>query len=143
MAQQRSWLKWLGLGCGGLIVVVGIILVIVFVVVGSMTAEPERAAKEFLGAAASGDYARAHSYFSAPLKEKQSLEAFSEIVRSSPSLFSVTDTTFSERSIDTAGAKLAGTATLKAGTRVPVSFSLVKENNEWKLIAYNIGSKEE
>jgi hypothetical protein len=38
------------------------------------------------------------------------------------------------------GAKLAGTLTLGSGTEVPCSFQLVRENDLWKLISYNIGS---
>ena len=94
---------------------------------------------QFLTAAAAGDYAAAHEFFSAPLKEAQPLEKFTAIATSNPSLFQVKDTTFSDRSVDLSGAKLAGTATLAAGTEVPASFNLVKENGAWKLLGYRIG----
>jgi hypothetical protein len=35
---------------------------------------------------------------------------------------------------------LSGTVTLEAGTTVPASFQLVKEGDQWKLIAYQLGS---
>ena len=55
-------------------------------------------------------------------------------------LFQITDTTLTSRSVDLSGAEFSGTVTLESGTEVPASFSLVKENDEWKLIAYNIGT---
>ncbi|MGQ0735835.1 MAG: hypothetical protein ACT4QD_19550, partial [Acidobacteriota bacterium] len=56
-------------------------------------------------------------------------------------LFDVTDVSFTNRSVDTSGAELAGTVTLRVGTEMPASFKLVRENDVWKLISYNIGSK--
>lgn len=141
MAGTRSWLKYGAIGCGGVIVIAVALVAVIFFTVGRMTAEPERVAREFLAAAAAGDYARAHGHFSVPLKEAQPLEAFSASVKARPSLFDVADTSFTSRSIDEASiAKLEGTATLKAGTTVPVSFSLTRENDAWKLLGYRIGS---
>lgn len=42
--------------------------------------------------------------------------------------------------MDIAGAELEEILTLRGGTEVPCSFKLVRENDTWKLIAYNIGS---
>ena len=139
--QKRPWLKWVALGCGGLIVLGVLAGAALFFVVRTMTAGPEQVARDFCSAAAAGDYARAHDYFSAPLKEKQPLDQFTAAARANASLFDIVDTTFTERSIDLAGAKLAGTVTLKAGTRLPASFTFVRENDDWRLIAYDIGAK--
>lgn len=82
-----------------------------------------------------------YDYFSTPLKESQPLEAFTASVQSTPSLFDIVDTSFTERSIDLAGAKLTGTATLRARTTVPVSFTLAKEGELWKLLSYHLGAR--
>ena len=87
-----------------------------------------------------GDSAGAHDPFAAPLKEQQPLEEFRRAIEKTPSLFAITDTTFTDRSIDGSGAKLSGTVTLQAGTKVPASFELVQEGDTWKLIAYHLGS---
>jgi hypothetical protein len=143
MSGSRNWLKWLGIGCGGLIVLVAVFIAVILLVVQQATAGPEQVVRAFLSAAAAGDYARAHDAFSAPLKDQQSLETFTAAVRANPSLFSVKDLSFSDRSIDlTEGAKLGGTATLASGTQVPVSFHLVKEKDTWKLISYHLGPKD-
>jgi hypothetical protein len=138
--KSTPWLKWIGLGCGGALILVVLLIVALVFVVRQATAGPEVAVKEFLEAAAGGDYAKAHDYFSAPLKQAQPLEVFTNGVKNNPVLFQVEDTTFSSRSVDMSGAELSGTLTLKAGTQVPASFKLVKENGDWKLISYSIGS---
>ena len=138
--RKRPWLRWVALGCGGLVVLAGLFAAGMFVVVRKATAGPEQVVKQFLAAAAKGDYAAAHALFSAPLKEAQPLAEFIASARANRTLFAVTDTTFSNRSIDLAGAELSGTVTLASGTVLPASFKLVKENRAWRLIAYHLGS---
>lgn len=137
---HRSWLKYVGIGCGGLLLVVVAFVAVTFFAVSRLTAEPERVAREFLDAVAAGDYEQAHAHFSAPLKEAQPLDTFTAAVRARPTMFDVADTSFTSRSIDMSVAKLEGTVTLRAGTRLPVSFSLVQENGRWVLLAYNLGA---
>ncbi|MGA2262188.1 MAG: hypothetical protein ABSH28_12205 [Acidobacteriota bacterium] len=138
---KKPWLRWVAIGCGGLIVVVAVLAVLMFVVVKKATAGPEEAVKSFLAAAGSGNYTAAYAYFSTPLQQVQSLEAFTTSAKANPALFQVVDTTFNERSVDLSGAQLSGVLNLKSGTKMPASFKLVKENDAWKLIAYQIGSK--
>ncbi|MCA1732660.1 MAG: DUF4878 domain-containing protein [Acidobacteria bacterium] len=135
-----GWIKWVALGCFGLLLVAGLIGGGIWWGVMKATEGPETVAEEFLAAAAAGDYEAAHSHFSAPLKEVQPLEQFSAIASAQPSLFAVTDTTFSNRSVTTDGAELEGTVTLESGTKLPATFKLVKENGDWKLLAYHLGS---
>lgn len=137
----KPWLKWVGLGCGGLLVLVAAFVFLMFFVVKKATSGPEEVVKGFLSAAGSGDYAKAYDTFSEPLKQAQTLEAFTQMVESNPMLFQVADTTFNNRSVDLSGAELSGTVKLRAGTKMPASFKLVKENDRWKLIAYHIGSR--
>jgi hypothetical protein len=136
---KRSWLKWVAIGCG-LLIVVGICIGVgTCFVVKKATAAPEAAVHEFLAAAGAGDYERAYGYFSAPLKEKQSLESFQQAAQAQATMFKVKDTTFNSRSVDLNGAQLSGTLTLEAGTEVPASFKLVQENGQWRLISYQLG----
>lgn len=139
-APSRAWIKWTALGCGGLLLVVALFVTLLVLGVRSATAGPEAVVLEFLDAAGRGDYAAAHAHFSQPLKDVQPLEEFSASAAANPALFDVVDTTFNDRSVDMASATLAGTVTLRAGTKLPASFKLVEENDSWKLIAYHIGS---
>ncbi len=132
----RRWALRIGIAVLGVVILgVGI-----FVVVLRMTAEPERVVRDFMAQAAAGDYAAAHAHFSAPLKQVQPLEPFSEGVQANAMFFKVTDMSFNQRSVDQAGAELAGTVTLESGTELPATFSLVRENGDWKLIEYYIGT---
>jgi hypothetical protein len=142
MGNSKPWLKWVGIGCFGAVILVAAFVAVVLFSVKTLTAGPEQVVHLFLTRAAAGDYVGAHALLSVPLQEQQPLERFSAAVQATPSLFSVVDTTFSDRSVDTNGTKLSGTLTLKAGTRVPASFTLVKEKESWRILAYHIGATE-
>lgn len=133
--------KKLAIGCGVIALALVVFVAAIIGFVWMATAGPEAVVQDFLAAAAAGDYEKAHDHFAAPLKEKQPLDEFKDAVADTPSLFDIADSTFSNRSIDQTGAKLSGTVTLKAGTKVPASFQLVKEGDAWKLIAYHVGSE--
>ena len=135
--------KKIAIGCGVLLLAFGLFIGGLIGFVWWATAGPEEAVQNFIAAAAAGDYATAHDYFAVPLKEQQPLEAFTSAVKDTPSLFAITDTSFTNRSIDGSVAKLSGTVTLQAGTTVPAEFELVQENDAWKLIAYHLGSRKD
>jgi len=139
MSQGRPWVKYVALGCGGIIVLVVAFVALTFFAVGRLTAAPEQATREFLAATTRGDFAAAHGYFSTPLKEEQPLAELEAAAAASPSLYKVADVSFTERSIDTTKATLKGSARLTAGTEVPVSFTLVREQDTWRLLSYHLG----
>ncbi|BCS33088.1 hypothetical protein TBR22_A23140 [Luteitalea sp. TBR-22] len=139
MASGRSWVKWVGIGCGGALLLLGGFIAAIFFVVGQATAEPEKVARAFVEATSRADFAAAHALYSAPLKERQSLQQLQEAAAATPSLYKVTDLSFSSRSVDQTGAEFKGTATLASGTTVPCRFKLVREKDAWRLIAYNLG----
>jgi hypothetical protein len=130
------------IGCGGLVVLAVLFVAGLLFVVKQATAAPELVVTTFLSEAAAGNMEAAHDCFSAPLKEVQPFDRFAAGVEANRHLFDVADTSFSERSVDMQGAKFSGTLTLASGTEVPCSFELVRENGQWKLISYNIGSGE-
>jgi hypothetical protein len=138
--SKRPWLRWVLLGCGGAIALLVIFVVVLLFVVKQATAAPEEVVQTFLSEAGAGNLEAAHDCFSAPLKEAQPFDQFAAGVTANTHLFDVTDTSFTNRSVDMAGAELEGTLTLSSGTKVPCSFKLVRENDSWKLIAYNIGA---
>jgi hypothetical protein len=140
MSDSKPWLKWLGIGCGGALVLLAVFVTVLYFSVRTLTSGPEDVVQQFLARTAAGDYVGAHALFAVPLQEQQPLDQFTATVKATPSLFAVSESSFNDRSIDTTGAKLAGTLTLKAGTRVPASFGLVKENDSWRILSYHIGS---
>jgi len=138
--RKRPWLRWVLLGCGGLLTLLVVFVFVILFVVKQATAAPEEVVQTFLAEAAAGNLEAAHDCFSAPLKEAQPFDQFAAGVNANRHLFDVADTSFSNRSVDMNGAEFEGTVTLESGTEVPCSFKLVRENEAWKLIAYNIGS---
>lgn len=138
---KKSKMKRLALICGSVIIALAAFVLVMTQVVKFATAGPEAVVHTFLAAGGAGNYAAAYACFSAPLKQVQSFEEFSGQAQANSMFFKVKDTTFSSRSIDTtSGAELAGSVTLESGTQVPASFKLVRENGQWKLLSYHIGS---
>lgn len=138
--KATPWLRWVLIGCSGLIALFIVLMVVILLVVKQATAAPEEVVQTFLAEIAAGDLEAAHDSFSAPLKEVQPFDQFAAGVNANRHLFDVVDTSFTNRSVDMAGAEFEGTVTLESGTEVPCSFKLVRENDTWKLISYNIGS---
>lgn len=137
--SKPSWVRRILIGCGALAALIMLLVAVIFLFVWKATAGPEEVVQGFLAAAGAGDHAAAHDFFCAPLKAEQSLADLEAMIEANPQLFRIQDTSFTSRSVDLAGAELAGTVTLESGTKLPASFRLVKENDAWKLIAYDIG----
>jgi hypothetical protein len=138
--KGRPWIRWILIGCGGLTALLIVFVVVIVLVVKQATAEPEKVVRTFLTEAAAGNLEAAYDCFSAPLEEAQPFDQFAAGVNANRQLFDVADTSFTSRSVDMSGAEFEGTLTLASGTEIPCSFKLVRENDTWKLIAYNIGS---
>ncbi|HEV8631585.1 MAG TPA: hypothetical protein VGV61_14805 [Thermoanaerobaculia bacterium] len=135
-----NWLRVAGLGCGAVLLLGSVVGTVVYAVVHLATAGPDATIKAFLTAAGNGDYDAAHAYFAEPLKQVQPLATFRSVAAANRNLFQVQDTTFNNRSVDLTGAELSGTVTLTGGTQLPATFKLVRENGQWRLISYQIGS---
>ena len=134
------WVRWIGLGCGALLLLGAMAGSVIFLVVRKATAGPEETIQAFLTAAGSGDFDTAHGYFSTPLKQVQPLDQFSAKAAAHQQLFQVQETTFNNRSVDLNSAALSGTVTLTGGTDLPASFELIKEEGQWRLTSYQLGS---
>ena len=135
-----GWARALGVGCGALLLLATLIGTTVLAVVNRASAGPEQTIQAFLAAAAGGDWEAAHANFSEPLKQVQPLDQFRTIGAANQHLFQVQETTFNNRSVNPAGAELSGSVTLSDGTQLPASFKLVKEDGQWRLISYQLGS---
>lgn len=138
--KNRGWVKWVACGCVLAVLLLAGFIAAIFFTVQKATAGPEESVQGFIAAARAGDYRTAHDYFSVPLKEVQPYEDFVAAAEQNSSFFKITETSFTNRSVDMNGAELSGNVTLESGTTVPAQFELVRENDQWKLISYNIGS---
>src|SRR4051794_10055078 len=125
-SRLPDWLRWLGLGCGALLLVSSVVSVLFLTVLKKATAGPEDTVHAFLTAAGSGDFATAHGYFSEELKKVQPFDQFAQVAKANQHLFQVQDTTFNSREVDLSGAALAGTVTLTGGAQMSADFKLVR-----------------
>ena len=135
-----AWARWIGLGCGALLLLGTISSSVFFLMIKKATAGPEQTVKAFLAAAGRGDFPAAYDHFSSDLKNVQSLEKFTAEAAAHQRFFQVQETTFNNRSVDLQRAELSGSVTLTDGSEKPASFKLMKENGQWKLTSYEIGS---
>ena len=134
-----AWARWLGLGCGALLLLGAVAGSVFFLMIKKATAGPEKTVQEFLAAAGRGDFADAYDHFSSDLKTVQSLEQFTAEAAAHQGFFQVRETTFNSRSVDLQRAELSGSVTLTDGVEKPASFKLMKEKGEWKLTSYQLG----
>lgn len=93
----------------------------------------------FLEAAGDGDWEAAHGHFSGPLREAQPYEEFVSMGEGNAGLFRVEETRLDSSRAEE-GPRYEGTVVLEGGQEIPATFTLVREDGEWRLIAYNLGS---
>src|SRR5690606_2892473 len=80
-------LRYVLLGCGGMLLLAAVVGTIIALVVQKATAGPEQTVQAFLAAAAAGDFAGAHGHFSAQLQQVQPLDQFSALAAANQQLF--------------------------------------------------------
>ncbi|MBI3965707.1 MAG: DUF4864 domain-containing protein [Chloroflexi bacterium] len=137
--RGRNWLLTGVLGCVGLLVLCGVLGAAIAFFAFSATSEPVKVVEEFFDATTDGDLQRAYGYFRPELQREQSFAEFSRGVQEHPEYFQVESLSFLNRNIQNNEATLRGEITAKNGTKTPARFRLVSQNNEWKIIGYNIG----
>ncbi|MBI4466235.1 MAG: DUF4864 domain-containing protein [Acidobacteria bacterium] len=132
------------------VVLIVTIVVVVLVVFGALfggifwwvwktTGEPVKVIRTQLEAINQGDYARAHSYFSAGLRAERSAEDFQAFVEANAAVFKTTDSTFSSRKIQNDVATIRGTLTGQSGQVTPIRYTLVVENGRWVIASFRFG----
>jgi hypothetical protein len=102
--------------------------------------DAEKSVRGQLDAINQHDYAKAYGYYSINMKKKISEQDFSELVHKLPVLESK-DCTFSSQKIETASGvvTLEGSLTGKNGQVAPVTYILVRENDQWVINGFKIG----
>jgi hypothetical protein len=60
------------------------------------------------------------------------------MLTNTPALVHVTDESFSSRTVNNGQGELVGTLNLEGGGKLPIEIRLVKENDDWKILAYHV-----
>lgn len=123
----------------GMVVLIAAVGGLIFWAVWQATAPPVEAVRAQLEAINREDYERAHSHFSARLRESRSAEEFRAFVEENSATLKTTDSTFNNRKIENNVATLQGTLTGRDGRTTPVRYVLVKENDRWVIDSFRFG----
>lgn len=118
-------------------ILIGVVIFIVLVIILAMAATKGIAdvASSQLTSLRMGDYVKAYSYTSKEFQQTTSLDAFKTFVEEHPAFKNGVDISFSSREINNNQGKLEGTIKTADGGAVPVTYNLVKENGEWRILS--------
>jgi hypothetical protein len=127
---MKTWMK----------VLIGIVLFIVAVValVVFLTSGLDKPVQRHFAALHSGDVIGAYSELSIAARQQTSLDDFKTMLTNTPALMHVTDESFSSRETNNGQGRLEGSLELEGGGKLPIEIRLVKENDEWKILAYHV-----
>lgn len=107
------------------------------------TGEPVKVIRAHLEAISQGDYARAHSYFSATLKQELSQEQFRAFVEKYSGVLKTRGTSFPSRKIANNVATIRGSLTGQQGRVSTVRYTLVRESGRWVIQGFRLGEPPE
>jgi hypothetical protein len=121
-------------------VVLGIVLFIVCVIALAMfaTSGLKEPVERHFAALHAGDVVAAYSELSIAARQQTSLDDFKTMLTNTPALTHVTGESFSSRSYNNGQGQLEGTLELDGGGKLPIEIHLVKENDVWKILAYQV-----
>jgi hypothetical protein len=130
--KSNLW-KWLGGGCLLIVLIGACIAGSCALCAGGIyqaTDAPAQAAHAFFGDVRAQNWPAAHSRMSGTYQATHTPETLQMAASAIPALTQQTDSTFSSRNVDMAGASLEGTLTTPSGS-VPVSVRMSTANNAW------------
>lgn len=127
------------LGClGGFLAFAAVIFGLAFVATQPMA----KAAHAQLKAFRAGNLEEAYSYSSTEFKKAISFEEFKAFTDAYPILVGHASARFNNREVTTDWGALSGRLKSKEGSVVPIAYSMVKENKEWKVFKFELGTSD-
>jgi hypothetical protein len=119
------------------IVAVGVLLTTLIAVALFATSGLAGAAERFFADVRSGNADAAHAWLSADFRASTERDALRRFLDQS-GLSQATDVTWTERSVENARGRLAGTVTRIDGSTTPISLHLLREDGEWRIHALQL-----
>ncbi len=133
--KKRNWLKILGIAAITLVVFAAGIVALVF----SMGAAPMKASEKFLTELSSNRVDQAYESASIQFKQTVTREKFNEFLAAYPVVTKVKTPSFNSFSIENNTlATVSGTVTATDGQVSPITLQLVNENNEWRVLNFDL-----
>jgi hypothetical protein len=109
------------------------LIIILLILAFSLTRGAVKSAEDFLGLIGSGKISVAYESASATLKSQQTLESFTQSVKSL-GLIDFASASWSSRETKNDRAHLEGSVKTRAGGTIPLNIDLVNESGTWKVI---------
>ncbi len=133
-AKPRRRMKtWQKIVAGIVVFIVGVIALAMFAT-GGLVKPVER----HFAALHAGDVVGAYSELAVVTRQQTSLDAFKAMLAENPGLTHVTKESFSSRQTGDGQGELKGTLEVDGGGKLPIEIRLVKENGQWKILAYHV-----
>ena len=128
--QLKTWKKVL---LGLVVFIVGIVSVALWATSGL-----DKPVERHFAAIHAGDLMGAYGELSVAARSATSIDDFKAMLAGMPALTKVTGTSFNSRTIDETQGKIEGTLELEGGGKLPITVTLVKENDQWKILSYHV-----
>ncbi len=129
MANNKKVLVGVGIGCGVLLVVVGLCAGFIYFMIGA-TSGPTGAANGFLADLREGNQTQALQRMSPAYQQAHPLATFQASLGAVPSLMQQTDSSMTNVNITNGRASVAGVMTT-AGGPIPIIFSMSQVGEYW------------
>jgi hypothetical protein len=111
--------------------------IIVVAIVFGLTSGASKAGNKFIALTSAGKIQQAYESSSTALKTQQSFETFQRAIERL-GLAEVTSASWSNREMKNDRVHLEGSGTTRKGGKVPLTMDLIKESNDWKVLAVNV-----
>lgn len=143
-AQPRSGKKKIGCWIAGCLTALVVVVLFISGIVGIAfwaTKGPVKVVQEQLSYLRKGDIEGAYGLTSGDFHKATSLEQFKQFISSNPSLAQNKSAGFTSRKIENNRGYIEGTLTAIDGSRTPVKYELIKENNIWKILYMEVSPR--
>lgn len=136
MTDTKKVLKWVGLGCGGLILLGAIGVTACVLLIKGATDEPADRSHLFFANLRENNVAAAHAMMTPEYQATHPLPVFQQSLAALPVLVAQADSTFSSRSVQNSNATMSGFLTAPQGN-VPVTVTLTHRGGVWHITSVN------
>lgn len=143
-AQPKSGKKKIGCWIAGCLTALIVAVFFIASIVGIAfwaTKGPVKVVQEQLYCLRKGDIEGAYGFTSGDFRKATSLEQFKKFISDNPSLAQNKSASFTSRKIENDRGYVEGTLTAIDGSKTPVKYELIKENNVWKILYIEVSQK--
>jgi len=133
MGWLRGLKTWKKVGLGFVVFIVA-----VFMLASWATSGLSDVVDHHFAAVKSGDTVGAYGDLSVAARQQTSMDDFNTMLKGMPALTQVMATSWDSREINNGQGALKGTLELQGGGKLPIEVTLVKENDQWKILSYHV-----